>query len=139
MPDSTSAISFVPGACASPPNDSPGSSSQRHSSAAHGGSVAPRIVPWPPAGPCHSTRAASLIRTAGSPPMSTSWVTGTANASLIRASVARLGFERPCSSATRTPLLTSARAASWSSDQPRSARSPRTVRPIAAASSPASG
>jgi drug/metabolite transporter (DMT)-like permease len=42
--------------------------SQRHSSTAHGGSVAAMIVPVPPAGPRHSTRDASglLIRTAGS-------------------------------------------------------------------------
>ena len=91
--------------------------------------MAPTIVPVPPDGPRHRTREASglLIRTAGSPPTSTSCVTGTPNASLIRASVARLGLERPCSSATSTPLLTPERAASWSSDQPRSARSARRV------------
>jgi hypothetical protein len=76
--------------------------------------VAPTIVPVPPDGPRHRTREASglLIRTAGSPPTSTSCVTGTPNASPIRASVARLGLERPCSSATSTPLLTPERAAS---------------------------
>jgi hypothetical protein len=53
------------------------------------------------------------------------------NASLIRTSVARFGLERRCSTATRTPLLTPERAASWSSDQPRSARSACTVRATA--------
>jgi hypothetical protein len=125
VPDSTQIISLLAGVCASPPNPSPGITSQRHSSTAHGGSVAPMIVPVPPEGPRQSTREASglLIRMAGSPPTSTSIVTGTPNASPIRASVPRLGFDRPCSSATRTPLLTPERAASWSSDQPRSARS----------------
>jgi hypothetical protein len=91
------------------------------------------IVPVPPDGPRHSTRDTSglLIRTAGSPLTSTSSVTGTPNASPIRASVARFGLERPCSSATRTPLLTPERAASWSSDQPRSARSACKVRATA--------
>jgi hypothetical protein len=87
----------------------------------------------PPAGPRHRTREASglLTRTVGSPPTSTSCVTGTPNASLIRARVARFGLERPCSSATSTPLLTPERAASWSSDQPRSARSACRVRATA--------
>ena len=40
MPSSTQASSLVAGACASPPNDSPGSTTQRHSSAAQGASVA---------------------------------------------------------------------------------------------------
>ena len=95
--------------------------------------MAPRIVPVPPDGPRHRTREASglLTLTAGSPPTSTSSVTGTPNASPIRASVARLGLERPCSSATSTPLLTPERAASWSSDQPRSARSACRVRATA--------
>ena len=134
MPDSTQTISRVAGAWASPPNDSPGITSQRHSSTAHGGSVAPMIVPVPPEGPRQSTREASgrLIWTAGSPPSSTSRVTGTPKASLMRARVARLGFERPCSSATSTPLLTPDRAASWSSDQPRSARRACNVRATAA-------
>jgi len=124
VPDSTQTISRVAGACASPPNVSPGITSQRHNSTAHGGSVAPMIVPVPPEGPRQSTREASglLIRTAGSPPTSTSSVTGTPKASPMRARVARLGFDRPCSSETSTPLLTPERAASWSSDQPRSAR-----------------
>src|SRR5438445_764023 len=106
----------------------------RQSSTAHGGSVAPMIVPVPPEGPRQSTREASglLIWTAGSPPRSTSRVTGTPKASPMRARVARLGLERPCSSATSTPLLTPERAASWSSDQPRSARSACRVRAIAA-------
>jgi hypothetical protein len=91
------------------------------------------MVPVPPDGPRHRTREASglLIRMAGSPPTSTSCVTGTPNASLIRASVARLGLDRPCSSATSTPLLTPERAASWSRDQPRSARSACKVRATA--------
>jgi hypothetical protein len=95
------------------------------------------IVPVPPAGPRHSTREASglLIRTVGSPPTSTSCVTGTPNASPIRASVARFGLDRPCSSATSTPLLTPERAASWSSDQPRSARSACRVRATAVVTS----
>jgi hypothetical protein len=92
------------------------------------------MVPVPPDGPRHSTREASgrLTRTGGSPPTSTSCVTGTPNASPILASVARFGLERPCSSATSTPLLTPERAASWSSDQPRSARSACSVRATAA-------
>src|SRR6266550_99594 len=127
-------IARVAGACASPPNVSPGITSQRHSSTAHGGSVAPMIVPVPPEGPRQSTREASglLIWMAGSPPRSTSRVTGTPKASPMRARVARLGLERPCSSATSTPLLTPERAASWSSDQPRSARSACRVRATAA-------
>jgi hypothetical protein len=82
-------------------------------------------VPVPPDGPRQSTREASglLILTAGSPPTSTSSVTGTPKASPILASVARFGLDRPCSMATSTPLLTPERAANWSSDQPRSARS----------------
>jgi hypothetical protein len=113
-PSCTQTISRVAGACASPPNSSPGITSQRHSSTAQGGSVAPMIVPVPPAGPCHRTREASglLTRTVGSPPRSTSCVTGTPNASPIRARVARFGLERPCSSATSTPLLTPERVAS---------------------------
>src|SRR6202023_336560 len=134
VPDSTQIISRVAGACASPPNVSPGITSQRHSSTAHGGSVAPMIVPVPPEGPRQSTREASglLIRTPGSPPTSTSSVTGTPNASPIRARVARLGLDRPCSSATSTPLLTPDRVASWSRDQPRSARRACRVRATAA-------
>ena len=114
MPASTETISRVAGACASPPNISPGITSHRHSSTAQGGSVAPMIVPVPPDGPRHSTREASglLILTVGSPPTSTSSVTGTPKASPIRARVARFGLERPCSSATSTPLLTPDRAAS---------------------------
>ena len=113
-PASTQAISRVAGACASPPKASPGMTFQCHSSAAHGGSVAPTMVPVPPAGPCHKVRelSAPLTRTAGPLPTSTSWVTGTPNASAIRARVARFGLDRPCSSATRTPLLTPDRAAS---------------------------
>jgi hypothetical protein len=72
------------------------------------------IVPLPPDGPRQSTREASglLILTTGSPLTSTSCVTGTPKASPMRASVARFGLDRPCSSATSTPLLTPERAAS---------------------------
>ena len=66
------------------------------------------MVPVPPALPRQSTRARSapVIRTAGSSGTSTRRVTGTPNASAIRARVARFGLERPCSRATSTPLLT---------------------------------
>src|ERR1700680_607048 len=130
VPSSTHAISRVAGAWASPPTCSPGSRVNRHSSAAHGGSVAAMIVPVPPSGPCHSTRdsAGPVIRTLGSSGTSTRRVTGTPNASLILASVPRFGLERLCSSATSTPLLTPDLAASWSRDQPRSARRNWTVR-----------
>jgi hypothetical protein len=73
----------------------------------------------------------SPTRTAGAELTSTSTVAGTPKASLSRASVLRFGFDRPCSSATSTPLLTPERAASWSSDQPCSARSVFTVRATA--------
>jgi glucokinase len=132
VPDSTQTISRVAGAWASPPNDSPGITSQRHSSAAHGGSVAPMIVPVPPEGPRQSTREASglLTWTAGSPPRSTRRVTGTPKASPMRARVARLGFERPCSSATSTPLLTpNARPAGLATSCGRRARPAASARP----------
>src|SRR5439155_2416325 len=96
----------------------------RHSSAAQGAAVAAMMVPVPPRGPCRRVRAwaGPVPRTVGSAGTSSRYVTGTPNASLILARVARFGLERACSSATRTPLLTPDLAASWSSDQPRSAR-----------------
>src|SRR4249919_1105730 len=110
---------------------------QLHSSAAQGASVAAMMVPVPPAGPCHRVRAWSgpVTRTVGSAGTSTRYVSGTPNASLILARVARFGLERACSSATRTPLLTPDRAASWSSDQPRSDRRDCRVRASAPARS----
>src|SRR5262249_43968836 len=92
------------------------------------------MVPVPPCAPCHSVRGSPgpVIRTLGSGGTSSSRVTGSPNASPTLASVARFGFERACSRETRTPLLTPDRAASWSSDQPRSARRAARVRASAA-------
>src|SRR5262249_31986386 len=73
-----------------------------------------------------------VIRTLGSGGPSSSRVTGRPNASPTLVSVARLGLERACSRDTRTPLLTPDRAASWSRDQPRSARRAARVRASAA-------
>ena len=58
---------------------------------------------------------------------STSADTETPSASASRTSVTRFGLAAAFSSATRAPLLTPARAASWSADSPRPCRSRRTV------------
>src|SRR5215470_10368873 len=65
-----------------------------------------------------------------------SWVTGTPSASASRTSVARFGLPAAFSSATSEPLLTPARAASWSADRPRLRRRARTVRATPAITAP---
>src|SRR4051812_30389856 len=139
-PRTAVSVSVTPGGCAWLWWRSPGCRSQRHTSTGAGRGLVSSSRALPPEGPLHSGATSPASTTTGPGSTRASSIsddTDRPSASARRTSVVRFGLPRAPSRATRAPLLTSARAASASSDRPAATRADRTLR--ATMSSAASG
>lgn len=123
----------MPAECAFASYRSPGKITHSHNSNISGPRVPTTSRADPPAGPRHSTfppaiANPSAFRAADADNRS---VTDTPNAAAVWHSKLMLGFPDPFSNPARLPLLTPARAANWSIDNPCRFRNAATRRAIA--------